>query len=129
MNAYEQLLAEGFILSEEKKGYFVAKVYEDEECVVIGAGMEYLFGRLYKIFPEDALYAMENPGYQRIRHIYEDYSLQWKCIAIDHEGIKIGDLKDSKAKIIHTSPEHRFPKNLWRNIKKSQVFTPTLSVA
>lgn len=30
MNAYEQLLAEGFIVSEEKRGYFVAKVYEDD---------------------------------------------------------------------------------------------------
>lgn len=191
MNAYEQLLAEGFILSEEKRGYFVAKVYEDasshrkvltkndnsskkeyvvdftahklvcdkfpisiwkktmrevlteydeeliqkadyrgikvlrkaiadylyrsrgmnvdEECVVIGAGIEYLFGRLYKILPKDALYAMENPGYQRIRHIYEDYSLQWKCIAMDDEGIKIEDLENSQAKIIHTSPEHHFP--------------------
>ena len=191
MNAYEQLLAEGFIVSEEKRGYFVAKVYEDdissikrtinqkkkmqknyivdftahklvcdkfpvsmwkkimrevltdydteliqkadyrgikklrraiadylyrsrgmnvnEECIVIGAGIEYLFGRLYKIFPKDVVYAMENPGYQRIRHIYEDYSLKWKCIAMDKEGIKIKDLEESKAKIIHTSPEHHFP--------------------
>lgn len=191
MNAYEQLLAEGFIVSEEKRGYFVAKVYEDdirsikrmkkakeekqkdyvvdftayklvcdkfpvsmwkkimrevltdydteliekadyrgirklrraiadylyrsrgmnvdEECVVIGAGIEYLFGRLYKIFPKDSIYAMENPGYQRIRHIYEDYSLKWKCIAMDEEGIKIRDLEESNAKIIHTSPEHHFP--------------------
>lgn len=30
MNAYEQLLAEEFIVSEEKRGYFVAKVYEDD---------------------------------------------------------------------------------------------------
>lgn len=30
MNAYDQLLAEGFIVSEERKGYFVAKVYEDD---------------------------------------------------------------------------------------------------
>ncbi len=191
MNAYEQLLAEGFIHSKEKKGYFVAKVYEDdvkqkkkstnkrvcqekeyivdftahklvcdkfpisiwkktlrevlteydgellekadyrgikslrkaiadylyrsrgmnvdEECVVIGAGIEYLFGRLYKILPKDAMYAMENPGYQRIRHIYEDYSLKWNCIAMDEDGIKIKDLEDSGAKIIHTSPEHHFP--------------------
>lgn len=81
----------------------------DEECVVIGAGIEYLFGRLYKIFPKDSIYAMENPGYQRIRHIYEDYSLKWKCIAMDEEGIKIRDLEESNAKIIHTSPEHHFP--------------------
>lgn len=191
INAYEQLIAEGFIVSEEKKGYFVAEIFEDsisekkknkkiretttkdylidftahqlvcerfpismwkkvirevltdydkelvqkadykgvkklrsaiadylyrsrgmdvdEECVVIGAGLEYLYGRLYKILPKDAIYAMENPGYQRIRHIYDDYDLSWKCIAMDKEGIKIRDLEDSKAKIIHISPEHHFP--------------------
>lgn len=202
MNAYEQLLAEGFIVSEEKRGYFVAKVYEDdirsikrmkkakeekqkdyvvdftahklvcdkfpvsmwkkimrevltdydteliekadyrgirklrraiadylyrsrgmnvdEECVVIGAGIEYLFGRLYKIFPKDSIYAMENPGYQRIRHIYEDYSLKWKCIAMDEEGIKIRDLEESNAKIIHTSPEHHFPLGITMSKKRRE---------
>ncbi len=202
MNAYDQLLAEGFIVSEEKKGYFVAKVLEDdvsslkrakkskqeaqkdyvvdftahklvcdkfpismwkkvmrevltdyddeliqkadyrgikklrraiadylyrsrgmevdEDCVVIGAGIEYLFGRLYKIFPKDAVYAMENPGYQRIRHIYEDYSLEWKCIAMDEEGIKIEDLEESKAKIIHTSPEHHFPLGITMSKKRRE---------
>ena len=29
INAYEQLIAEGFIVSEEKKGYFVAEIFED----------------------------------------------------------------------------------------------------
>lgn len=202
MNAYEQLLAEEFIVSEEKRGYFVAKVYEDdirsikrmkkakeekqkdyvvdftahklvcdkfpvsmwkkimrevltdydteliqkadyrgirklrraiadylyrsrgmnvdEECVVIGAGIEYLFGRLYKIFPKDSIYAMENPGYQRIRHIYEDYSLKWKCIAMDEEGIKIRDLEESNAKIIHTSPEHHFPLGITMSKKRRE---------
>ena len=202
MNAYEQLLEEGFIVSEEKRGYFVAKVYEDdirsikrmkkakeekqkdyvvdftahklvcdkfpvsmwkkimrevltdydteliqkadyrgirkhrmaiadylyrsrgmnvdEECVVIGAGIEYLFGRLYKIFPKDSIYAMENPGYQRIRHIYEDYSLKWKCIAMDEEGIKIRDLEESNAKIIHTSPEHHFPLGITMSKKRRE---------
>ena len=28
MNAYDQLLAEGYIISREKRGYYVAKVYE-----------------------------------------------------------------------------------------------------
>ncbi len=202
MNAYDQLLAEGFIVSEEKKGYFVAKVYEDdvaslkrsktskqerpkdyivdftahklvcdkfpismwkkimrevltdydqeliqkadyrgikklrraiadylyrsrgmevdEDCVVIGAGIEYLFGRLYKLFPKDAVYAMENPGYQRIRHIFDDYSLEWKCIPMDQEGIQIKDLEESGAKIIHTSPEHHFPLGITMSKKRRE---------
>ncbi len=202
MNAYDQLLAEGFIVSEEKRGYFVAKVYEDdvtsfkrkehskaeapkdyivdftahklvcdkfpismwkkimrevltdydedliqkadyrgikplrraiadylyrsrgmevdEDCVVIGAGIEYLFGRLYKLFPKDAVYAMENPGYQRIRHIFEDYSLKWECIPMDQEGIKIKALEESPAKIIHTSPEHHFPLGITMSKKRRE---------
>ena len=31
MNAYDQLLAEGYLISREKRGYFVAKIYEKNE--------------------------------------------------------------------------------------------------
>ena len=147
VHAYEQLVAEGYIESKEKKGYYVAKLYgwryetgkpekmikkgkkqlivdfasnhlayekfpfsiwkkvmrevltdyEDEliestdwrgvpvlretiahylakergldvsaEHIVIGTGVESLYGKLFKIFPKDSVYAAETPGYRKI---------------------------------------------------------------
>ena len=43
------------------------------ECIVIGASIEYLYSRLIKLLPADAVYAVENPGYKKIPVIYEEY--------------------------------------------------------
>lgn len=191
MNAYDQLLMEGYIISREKKGYFVAdvqamseyhpeplefsKIYQEEqwfvdftanntvynkfpfstwrkvvrevlaeydmelvmrgnflgveelrqeiadylyrsrgisispECIIIGAGIEYLYSRLIKLLPSDAVYAVENPGYKKIPRIYEENGLKWKWVEMDAHGISMESLRDSGASVIHVSPEHHYP--------------------
>ena len=79
------------------------------ECIVIGASIEYLYSRLIKLLPADAVYAVENPGYKKIPVIYEEYGLKWKSIAMDDGGIHMKSLQDSGADIIHVSPEHHYP--------------------
>ena len=73
------------------------------ECIVIGASIEYLYSRLIKLLPADAVYAVENPGYKKIPVIYEEYGLKWKSIAMDDGGIHMKSLQDSGADIIHVS--------------------------
>lgn len=192
MNAYQQLLMEGLIVSEEKKGYFVADInvlpspkrhtdkfigryyheykwfadfranntlfnnfpfstwkktvrevlseYEIElvrkgnpfgiedlriqiadylertraikvipECIIIGAGIEYLYARLITLFPSHTIYAVETPGYRKIPGIYQAYRLRWKSIGMDDSGISMADLRISDANIVHVSPEHHYP--------------------
>lgn len=191
MNAYEQLVVEGYLISREKKGYFVADVetmpeyrpepaeypvfytednwlvdftanntvydkfpfsmwrkvmrevltmYEGElvrrahflgvkelrdtiadylyrargmkvspECIIIGASIEYLYGRLVKILPSEAVYAVENPGYRKIPKIYEENGLSWRPIDMNEYGISMESLIASGADIIHVSPEHHYP--------------------
>lgn len=191
VNAYEQLLMEGYLISKEKKGYFVAEVeameryhpamvqypqlYREEqwfadftsnntiyekfpfsmwckvmrevlseydielvqrahflgvrplresiadylyrqrgievspECIVVGAGIEYLYGRLVKLLSKDSVYGVENPGYKKIPRIYEEYGLSWKYVEMDENGISMESLKESKAEVIHVSPEHHYP--------------------
>lgn len=191
INAYEQLLMEGYIDSEEKKGYFVANVhalpefhpvrevhpaiyqetewlvdftanttvydkfpfstwkktlrevlsqYDTEliqrghylgaeilrqeiadylyrargmtvsrECIVIGAGIEYLYERLIRLLNPDCVFAVENPGYKKIPRIYENLGLRWKWVEMDEKGIRMDSLRAGQADVIHVSPEHHFP--------------------
>lgn len=191
MNAYEQLVVEGYLISKEKKGYFVADVetmaeyhpepaeypvfytedhwlvdftanntvydkfpfsmwrkvmrevltmYDNElvqrahflgvkelrdaiadylyrargmkvspECIIIGASIEYLYGRLIKLLPPKAVYAVENPGYRKIPKIYEENQLRWRPVDMDESGISMQSLTDSGADIVHVSPEHHYP--------------------
>ncbi len=192
VNAYQQLLMEGYIVSEEKRGYFVADIqamerlrdiqasaekkyytedqwfadfranntlyhyfpfgtwkkvirqilseYEIElvargnpygikelrvqiadylyrvrgikvspECIIIGAGIEYLYARLITLFPPGTIYAVENPGYQKISQIYRAYHLRWKSVEMDESGVSMTDLRVKDAVIVHVSPEHHYP--------------------
>ncbi len=191
MNAYDQLLTEGYILSRERSGYFVAdveaipeyspqlssypKIYREEEwfvdftanntvyekfpfstwgkvmrevlaeigpdlmhrahflgveslreaiadylyrfrgmtvspeCIVIGAGIEYLYGRLIKILPRHSIFAMEDPGYRKIPRIFDDAHVVWKSIDMDEDGIDMDCLRISEASVVHVSPEHHYP--------------------
>ena len=191
VNAYEQLLVEGYLIAKEKKGYFVADVetmdqyhpekaeypqlYREEkwfadftanntiyekfpfsmwrkvmrevlseydmelvqrahflgvrqlreviadylyrlrgivvspECIVIGAGIEYLYGKLVKLLPGDSVYGVENPGYKKIPRIYEEYGLSWRYTEMDENGMSMESLRESGADVIHVSPEHHYP--------------------
>lgn len=191
VNAYEQLLLEGYITSREKKGYFVADVpvsaspspetvsvpardeaeswfadftsnstvysrfpfsvwkktareiiskYDEElvtrghflglpelraqiaaylyrarqisvspDSIIIGAGIEYLYGKIVRLLPEGMKFAVENPGYKLIPHIFHEYGLSWQSIDMDRGGISISGLYESGANVIHLSPEHHYP--------------------
>lgn len=191
VSAYEQLLVEGYIISHEKKGYFVAQVeqmeeyhphvasypelYREEswfvdftsndtvydkfpfslwrkvmrevlsekdrelvrrahflgvrelretiadylyrvrgmtvspECIIIGPGIEYLYGRLIRLLRPDAVYGVENPGYRKIPRIYEEYGLSWRSVEMDEHGLSMESLRACGADVIHVSPEHHYP--------------------
>lgn len=199
VHAYEQLVAEGYIESKEKRGYYVAKLYEQTyeirqrekalkkhkeqlivdfssnhlayekfplsvwkkmmrevltdyegeliestdwrgvpalrdtiarylarergldisaDHIVIGTGVESLYGKLFKIFPKDSVYAAETPGYRKIPWLYEDAGVFWYSLKMDEEGINMNELRESGANIIHVSPEHQYPLGITMSEKR-----------
>lgn len=205
-NAYEQLLMEGYISSEEKRGYFVMKIAEnnrqqqirqpfsiymgsdetEEKCIVdftsnqaaidlfpyttwarimrnvlidkekqllqtvsfqgiyelrneiakylyayrgmqvspdqivIGAGTEYLYGRLIQLLGRDNKFAIEDPGYSKISQIYKVHGVSWSYVPIDEEGIDIEKLEQTQASVVHVSPGHHFPTGTVMSIGRRQ---------
>ncbi len=188
--AYEQLLAEGYIVSEERRGYFVAEVnvgrsggydfYEQSESkkkkyaldlcsgrapdslfpfsvwaklmratlseegehllervpadgdralkiaiatylyrnrgvkvnpryIVIGAGAEYLYGVIVQLLGRDKPYAIENPGYGRIRTTYTLNGADCVCIPVTERGADVSKVETSGACALHVSPSHQYP--------------------
>ena len=79
------------------------------DCIVIGTGIEYLYSKLIGLLPEHAVYAVENPGYRKIRLIYEELGVKWTWTAMAENGIHMGSLRSSQATVVHTSPEHHYP--------------------
>ena len=79
------------------------------DCIVIGTGIEYLYSKLIALLPANAVYAVENPGYRKIPHIYDGLNVQWAPIAMDADGIRMKSLRESGATVMHVSPEHHYP--------------------
>ena len=77
--------------------------------IIIGAGTEYLYGRLMQMFGRQAVIAFEEPGYNRLASISESYSVPWRSIPIDNAGLVVSDLERSDATIVHLSPANHFP--------------------
>ena len=77
--------------------------------IIIGAGTEYLYGRLIQLLGREHVYAVEDPGYQKITKIYQAHGVVWKYVSVDEEGIQVERLGESSASVVHVSPGHHFP--------------------
>ncbi len=79
------------------------------EQIIIGAGSEYLYGLLVQLLGRDKLYALETPGYQKVRRVYLAQDVEVVSIPMDDDGIRPDELRQSHADILQISPSHHFP--------------------
>ena len=77
--------------------------------IIIGAGTEYLYSLIIQLLGRSKRYALENPGYRKIHHIYKANEVECVHVPLDHQGIDINMLEKSKADVLHISPSHHFP--------------------
>ncbi len=77
--------------------------------IIIGAGTEYLYGRLIQLLGRKHVYAVEDPGYQKITKIYQANDIAWHYVGVDESGICVDKLRESGASVVHVSPGHHFP--------------------
>lgn len=77
--------------------------------IVIGAGTEYLYSLIVQLLGSNGIYAIEDPGYQKLAKIYNSLGVNYCPVNIDSEGMSMEGLKDSNARVIHISPAHHFP--------------------
>lgn len=82
-------------------------VYLDQ--IIVGAGTEYLYSLLIQLLGYDKIYAVENPGYQKIARIYQSHQVTCKYTSMDQQGIEISQLEAQNAHVAHISPSHHYP--------------------
>ena len=79
------------------------------EQIIIGAGTEYLYGLIIQLLGHNNVFAVEDPGYQKIANIYRCNNVECLHIPLDEEGIDPDLLARSNADILHISPSHHYP--------------------
>lgn len=79
------------------------------EQIIIGAGTEYLYSLIIQLLGRDRIYAIEDPGYPKLRSILSANDVQYRNIPVNAQGMDVDKLRSADAQIIHISPAHHFP--------------------
>lgn len=89
--------------------YQFRRISVTPEQIIVGAGTEYLYSILIQLLGRDKIYAVEDPGYQKITHIYEANGVSCVHVPMDKSGVMPNALSAFGADILHISPSHHFP--------------------
>ena len=82
----------------------------DPDNILIGAGTDFLCNLLIQLLGRDPVYAIEEPGYGKIRRIYAAGGVRIRRAPMDSQGVLPQALED--ARVLHISPSHHFPTGL-----------------
>ena len=85
-------------------------MHVDPETILIGAGTDFLYNLLIQLLGRDKIYAVEEPGYGKIRKIYAAGGVACVSAPMDDKGVIPESLQD--ADVLHFSPSHHFPSGL-----------------
>lgn len=82
----------------------------DPENILIGAGTDFLYNLLIQLLGREKTYAVEEPGYGKIRKVYAAGGVRCVSAAMDDMGVVPESLYS--ADVLHCSPSHHFPTGL-----------------
>jgi len=106
-------------IADDLRDYKGMSISPDQ--IIIGAGAEYLYLLLAQLLSRDAVFAVEDPGYPKIRQVYEKYGAVCHPIPLDNQGIDLDALTASGASVVHISPTHHYPTGLVMPIGRRQA--------
>lgn len=77
--------------------------------IIVGAGTEYLYSRLIQLLGSHTKFVFENPGYQKLSQIADNYRVPWTYCNVDKSGILVNRLRQTAGNVVHVSPANTFP--------------------
>lgn len=89
------------------------------ENILIGAGTDFLYNLLVQLLGRDKLYAVEEPGYGKIRRIYAAAGAA--CVSAEMDGAGVRPESLGQANVLHISPSHHFPTGLVTPLARRQA--------
>ena len=91
-------------------------MHVDPDNILIGAGTDFLYNLLIQLLGRDKTYAVEEPGYSKIRKIYAAGGVVCVSASMDSQGV-VPDSLDT-AQVLHCSPSHHFPTGLVTTVSR-----------
>ena len=80
-----------------------------ENQIVLGAGAEYLYGRLPALLGREKIYGIENPSYGQIGNVYAAQGVTLRLLPLEADGVSTAALRFTDATVLHVTPYRSFP--------------------
>ncbi|WP_462413520.1 MocR-like pyridoxine biosynthesis transcription factor PdxR [Neobacillus sp. Marseille-QA0830] len=77
--------------------------------IIIGAGTQVLMGLLVLLIGKENVYALEDPGFHRVRTVLDHHEIPFVPVPLDDAGMEMRTLKESSATVAYVTPSHQFP--------------------
>jgi GntR family transcriptional regulator/MocR family aminotransferase len=77
--------------------------------IIVSSGTEYLMQLLIQLFDERTVYAIENPGYEKLNLLMRSNRVRYTPLGLDEHGLRADSLQQSKADVLCITPSHQFP--------------------
>lgn len=92
------------------------------EQIVIGSGAEYLYGLIVKMLGRSRVYGLEDPGYARIKEVYQAEGAACEMLPLVRSGIDSAALAAAKASALHITPYRSFPSGVTATASKRHEY-------
>ena len=92
------------------------------EQIIVGSGAEYLYSLILQLLGNDRVYAIEDPGYEKIRRVYELGGAKVELLKLGHDGIISSELKKSDATVLHITPFNSYPSGITADVSKRMEY-------
>ena len=79
------------------------------EQIVIGAGTEYFYALLVQFLGRSRRFAIEDPCHRTLAQVYKKSGAEVVPVSMDESGVRVEELEESGAQIVHLSPSHQYP--------------------
>ena len=80
-----------------------------ENQIIVSSGTEFLLQLLIQLLGKRNVFALENPGYEKLNLIFDSNGVPYVPIPLDASGMTAADLSRSSANIAYITPSHQFP--------------------
>lgn len=90
--------------------------------IIIGSGAEYLYGICIQLLGNKKSIALENPSYEKIKSVYMANGAVCEMLEMDSEGIRIDELENTNASILHVTPFNSFPSGITASAKRRKEY-------
>ncbi len=91
----------------------------DPENILVGAGTDFLYNLLIQLLGRELTYAVEDPGYGKIRKVYAAAAARCVDAPMDGKGVRPDRL--GEADVLHISPAHHFPTGIVTPLSRRQA--------